>query len=196
MIKGTLIEVIGDVTDPQVSSENEVAIIPHCCNNLKGWGAGFVLALNKKDRNPMDCYRKMFEKYTIPKDKKDMLGLVSYASFCSAVGFQEFDGSRLYESKDAIFPSTMIVANMIAQDGVRGNSDFDTPLRYVSLIKCMLRVALWIKVEQSKYPNKLFTIHAPKFGSELAGGNFDFILELIREIWLENGINVVVYEFG
>lgn len=29
----------------------------------------------------------------------------------------------------------------------------------------------------------------------MAGGDWDFILELIREIWLENGIDVIVYEF-
>ncbi len=194
-MNGTLRTVKGDVRSPQFLVSNELAIIPHVANNLKAWGAGFVMALNQKDDNPMRCYQNMFENRTIPKDKKDMLGLVSFASFCSTVGWQELNGFRLYDSKNAIFPSKMIVANMLAQDGYRGNSDFEVPLRYIALAKCMIKVALWIKKEADKYPDKLFAIHAPKFGSELAGGNFDFILELIREIWIEEGINVTVYEF-
>lgn len=194
-MNGMLRVVKGDVRSPQFLVSNEIVVVPHVCNNLKAWGAGFVLALNQRDNNPMHCYQNMFKNITMPKDKKDMLGIVSFASFCSDVNWQEFNGFRSFDNKNAIFPSKMIVANMIAQDGFKGNSDFEVPLRYISLVKCMIKVASWIKQETARYPDRLFSIHSPKFGSELAGGNFDFILELIREIWIEQGINVTIYEF-
>ena len=58
----------------------------------------------------------------------------------------------------------------------------------------MRKIVNYISMIKKQTSNPV-VIHTPKFGSELAGGCFDFILELIREIWLENGIDVVVYEF-
>ena len=195
MEKGTLREVVGDATAPQITQENEIAIIPHVANNLKGWGAGFVLALSKKDTTPETCYKNMFKDYVIPRDKKEMLGQVSFSSFCQDLKWQEIDNFRHFQTMDAVFPSKMIVANMIAQDGVRGNSDFERPLRYTALIECMQKVGNWITNEQMHYPNKKFTIHTCKFGSDLAGGDFNFITELINEVWIESGIDVTIYEF-
>ena len=42
-----------------------------------------------------------------------------------------------------------------------------------------------------KRVNFLFGIH-----NHQPIGNFDFVLELIREIWIDNGIDVTVYEYG
>lgn len=42
--------------------------------------------------------------------------------------------------------------------------------------------------------NKM-SIHCPKFGSLRAGGNWEFILELINETWVDRGINVTIYEY-
>ncbi len=81
------------------------------------------------------------------------------------------------------------VANMVAQTGVRGHR----PLKYASLIACMNTVAMMTRTlrREGFYPE----IHAPKFGSALAGGNWDFIEELIEELWLPEYIDVVIYEF-
>jgi len=38
-------------------------------------------------------------------------------------------------------------------------------------------------------------IHCPQFGSGLAGGNWEFITELIEDIWVENGLAITVYEY-
>lgn len=191
MNKGTLKVVRGDVTTPQFTAPDEIAVVTHVCNNTKGWGAGFVLALSKKDNNPKDCYQNMFRKFTIPKDKNKMLGLVSFASFCSSRRYQEYDGLRSFDGYMSFIPK-IIIANMIAQDGVIGYSDYEIPLRYSALIKCMQFVADWINERTN--PEK-YVIHTPKFGSDLAGGNWYFILDLIREQWLDCGIDVVVYEF-
>jgi len=187
MDNGTLINIRGDATCPQFTHKNEIAIIPHVCNSINAWGAGFVMALSAKDKTPEICYKSMFNPIPAPSNEKDMLGRVSFASFGPA-SYYEY-GNEVKKCKSQIF-----VANMIAQSGTKGTSNYDIPLRYEALIKCMKKVAEWIK-KRSNRDNNNYVIHAPKFGSDLAGGNWDFILELIREIWLESGISVVIYEF-
>jgi O-acetyl-ADP-ribose deacetylase (regulator of RNase III) len=46
--------VVGDATQPQGSGTK---IIVHICNDVGGWGAGFVLALSKRWREPEAEYR-------------------------------------------------------------------------------------------------------------------------------------------
>lgn len=48
MQNGNLTLVQGDATEPQTTTPHEICIIPHVCNDLGGWGAGFVVALSKK----------------------------------------------------------------------------------------------------------------------------------------------------
>lgn len=45
----------GDATNPVV--EDGIRVLPHVCNNLGGWGAGYVLALSKKWKDPEESYR-------------------------------------------------------------------------------------------------------------------------------------------
>ena len=47
----------GDATEPKTSGKN---IIVHICNNVGAWGAGFVLALNKKWKEPKKRYREWY----------------------------------------------------------------------------------------------------------------------------------------
>jgi hypothetical protein len=75
----------------------------------------------------------------------------------------------------------IIVANMCAQTlgGKR-------PLFYNKLAICMDTVAAQI-------PENEYRIVAPMFGSALAGGNWDFIEELINDCWLKRGIDVTIH---
>lgn len=192
MNNGTLRTVKGDATSPQRIG-NEIVVIPHVCNNIKAWGAGFVMALSKKEETPKKCYEQMF------KDRTPMLGEVSFSSFLHTSTYMEYPpymGSAILEWRDNGYSDPKIfVANMIAQDGVIGRSNYKIPLRYSALVKSMRTVADWIKDREERFSVK-HVIHTPKFGSELAGGNFKFISELIREIWLEDGISVVIYEYA
>jgi len=45
----TIVYLKGDATQPQAKG---VKIIVHCCNDLGGWGKGFVLALRKRWPEP------------------------------------------------------------------------------------------------------------------------------------------------
>jgi hypothetical protein len=168
MRKGTLRTIVGDATDPQRSTEDEVVVIPHVCNDLGGFGAGFVLAIDKKWPEPKQEYKLLFER--CPNDKK--LGRV-----------------QLIQVESDIY-----IANMISQHGYIGK-DNPRPLRYVELITSMCKLVSEIKHNFSNEQIEKIVFHCPKFGSQLAGGNFDFVLDLIDEIWLENGFDVVVYQF-
>lgn len=45
----------GDATQPNGSG---IKIITHICNDIGGWGKGFVLALSKKWKIPEEAYRQ------------------------------------------------------------------------------------------------------------------------------------------
>jgi hypothetical protein len=170
MKQGTYRVVKGDATKIQRQSEVELAYIPHVCNNLGGWGAGFVIALTKAFGDlPMDTYKLDVS--------NDCLGKVSFA----------------------LVGDNTIIANMIAQDGYLDGRKNPRPLKYDALVKCMDAVAEDILIKKSLYQVEHdvlhITIHCPKFGSDLAGGNWEFIEELIEDCWLNKGIDVTVYEF-
>jgi len=167
MNNGTLKVVKGDATTPQFTTPNEIAIIPHVCNNMGGWGAGFVMALSRKWKKPEEVYRNFCKMKPLP-----LLGKTCYAQM-------------MHEN--------IIIANMIGQAGTVSD-DNPTPIKYKALANCMEDVFGYVEMMKTQ-SEKPVVIHCPKFGSDLAGGKWDFILELIREIWLEQGIDVVVYEF-
>ena len=171
MIKGTLRIIEGDATEPQTTHEKEVVLISHICNNEKIWGGGFVIALSKKWHEPEKIYRDFCERHTMATIILPILGKVCYAKI----------------------NNHLVVANMIGQCGTV-SVDNPIPIKYRALANCMEEVVSYIEMIKSQTSNPV-VIHAPKFGSLRAKGNWDFILELIREIWLENGIDVVIYDY-
>ena len=166
-LPGLLKTVEGDATDPQFIKSNEIAIIPHCCNNKGQWGKGFVLALSKKWKRPESIYR----------------------NFCKIHQEENILGRNCSAKID----DHLAIVNMIAQDGTV-SEDNPKPIRYKALVQCMTRVVDYIEFIKSQTTNPI-AIHCPKFGSELAGGTWSFILELIHEIWIDAGIDVVIYEY-
>jgi hypothetical protein len=178
MNKGELTIIEGDATNPQTVYNKEIVVIPHCCNNKGGWGKGFVLALSKKWPEPERVYREFIKSNQYEKDnhfhtmaEQDMLGKTVHAKI----------------------DNHLVVANMIGQDGIV-SEDNPKPVKYWALANAMREVVAYIELIKMQTSNRV-VIHAPKFGSDLAGGNWDFIMELIREIWIENGIDVVIYEY-
>ena len=165
----------GDVT--KIKQKGYI-IIPHVCNDLGVMGAGVALALKKKWDNVFPVY----------------IGSVNYHKKHGFPILGKCPIAEAYSGNNA----EIRVANMIAQHGVKSEGN-PKPLKYAALIKCMEEV----RVEATYYDHifnngksKIATIHAPKFGSDLSGGNFEFVLELINEIWVEHGIDVVVYSFS
>ena len=187
-MNGTLKNVVGDVTNPQRTNDNEVVIIPHCCNDLGVMGAGVALALKKKW--PLVYNNYIVALNELKAEKRSLLGSISCHIQDDGIVGPASENPRI----------STIIYNMIGQQGTV-SADNPKPVKYWALAKAMLAIknrCANIRETWDWYPGwkPVPVIHTPKFGSDLAGGDWNFILELIREIWLENGIDVVVYEFG
>lgn len=142
-------------------------MVVQVCNDKGVAGSGVVLAFKKHYPKSIEAYEKAY---------KD-------GSFFNYYGgpFTFKQGKTLFHKEDG-----PVIGNMIAQDlYVRSR-----PLNYASLVHCMEQVVNACKYYGIKH------IVAPKFGSERAGGNWDFIVNLIEDIWLENDLKVTVYEYN
>jgi len=81
----------------------------------------------------------------------------------------------------------IVVVNMIGQHGV-GFSDGVAPIRYDAIEECLEKV-----IELANKYNA--SIHAPRFGAGLAGGDWN-IIENILKTKLENtAIEVTIYDY-
>lgn len=152
---------VGNLFDVVGQDKKKQYIIPHVCNDEGVWGSGFVVQLGSKYPDAKDKYLHLFK-----GRKKNTLGLMQTV---------------------AIKGELVIVANMIAQHGLIGPTN-PIPLKYAALIECMREVADLTKA--CKLLENVVEIHAPLFGSGLAGGNWDFIEILINEIWCDVDVHV------
>ena len=138
----------GDATVPIMRP----AIIPHICNDEGGWGAGFVLALSRKWKEPEKAYRLWHRG----------LGQTTIEQPF------ELGKTQIVRVKDDI-----TVANMIAQHGI-GIRNGVIPLRYDALRKCLSYVY------SSFYEGE--TIHMPRIGSGLAGGSWSEVEKILKDV--------------
>ena len=162
------------ITRDRVTAGNNgcTVFIPHVCNNIDAFGAGFAA--------------QVADKYPIVKADYHMLGKTFLKS---NMGHSQF--IKVFE--DPKYRHKLFFVNMIAQNGLINKSN-PRPLNYVGLVKAMLSVSNYIQ-NQTGFTNNSehVEIHCPKFGSGLAGGNWNFIQDLIEDIWTK--YNVFVYEF-
>jgi hypothetical protein len=131
-------------------------IIPHVCNDVGAWGAGFVVPLGRHYPSTRDEYLKWAK---------------------------SGDGTFRLGEMQTVCIDNICVVNMVAQQGLGG----PRPLKYPALGKCMLGVRDFIK---SQFVG---AIHAPMFGSGLAGGNWNFIEQMILDAWVNFGIPTTIY---
>lgn len=97
----------GDATDPQTEGNK---IIAHICNDMGGWGKGFVLAISKKWKAPEKEYRHWFK-----ADSNFDLGEI-----------------QLVNVEKEIW-----VANMIGQHKINTSSQGIPPIRYKAVEECL-----------------------------------------------------------
>jgi len=140
----------GDATNPQTDGNK---IICHICNDVGAWGAGFVLALSKKWKQPEIAYRNM---------KKRPLGHVDFIR---------------------VTPEIM-VANMIAQHDIKPDVNGNPPIKYGAV-----RIAL-NEVNKMAFQTDS-TIHMPRIGCGLAGGKWDEIEQIIKDVM---SVDIYVYD--
>lgn len=161
----------GDATEP--IGEGKKFII-HVCNDAGGWGAGFVLALSAKWDAPEKSYREWF-------NYSEMLGR---ADPDVALVKDQLPLWRLGEVQLVLVEPDIYVANIIGQHGYSG-----IPIRYDALLTGLRQVAREAKTTQA-------TIHAPRLGCGLAGGDWRIVAALLEVAFVDEGIDVYVYDYG
>ncbi|MCW3160723.1 macro domain-containing protein [Chryseobacterium oryctis] len=100
----------GDATAPKVYGNK---IITHICNDVGGWGKGFVLAISKRWKNPESEYRNWFK-----KGENFNLGEIQLVSV----------------------ENDIWVCNMIAQHKITTHTKVP-PIRYEAVEKCLEKLA-------------------------------------------------------
>lgn len=153
--------VVGDATNPIGTGRK---LIIHVCNDIGGWGSGFVLAVSKKWKEPELKYRE-WSNNAKANGQLLTLGTVQFVE----VG----DG--------------ITIGNMVGQhmthwvDGV-------PPVRYEAIAQALDSVARYALRSGA-------TVHAPRFGAGLAGGDWNKIETLIEKYICSKDIPVTVYDF-
>lgn len=161
-----LFEVVNSVISGEHNGNS--VVVPHVCNNVNAFGAGFagqVAAL-----------------YPEVKINFHLLGNQSKLGHTQ---FVTINSNSRYNHK-------IIFANMIAQNKLISPKN-QRPLNYAALVYSMTQVRNYIKNTEKNSDSKKIEIHAPKFGSGLAGGNWNFISDLICDIWYD--IPVFIYSY-
>jgi O-acetyl-ADP-ribose deacetylase (regulator of RNase III) len=155
----------GDATQPQGSGSR---IIAHCCNDEGRWGAGFVKALTRRWPDSENAYRLWFRTGRMLNGKVQAIGKFALGS----VQFVEVE-PKLW------------VANLIGQHGIR-RANNKAPIRYEAIQSGLFKINLQAKLHNA-------SIHMPRMGAGLAGGDWSRIEEIIlREVQ----VPVTVYDLG
>ena len=154
-------------------NQGSTIILPHVCNNIDLFGAGFAAEIAKH--------------YPEVKSNYHLLGKNFLKSNLGHAQFIDVFVDKQYGHK-------ITIVNMIAQNGIKSSSN-NRPLNYAALCKSMITISRHIQMNTGFLSkNERVEIHAPKFGSGLAGGNWNFISDLIHDIW--NKYPVFIYNFG
>lgn len=161
----------GDATKPQGDGKK---LILHICNDEGGWGSGFVLGLNKtfgtQENSPCFMYRQWYGGVADSRTGPFKLGQIQ---FCKQ-------------------PDNVTVVNMIAQSTPGGYKGFP-PIRYQSLEECLLRLRDTIKPALNK--GTKVSLHGPRFGSGLAGGDWNEIEKIIKRVFADVDVSFTIYDF-
>ena len=148
---------LGDATHP-VGRDNKILV--HICNDVGGWGRGFVLALSNKWEQPEREYLNWYQ------SQKDFeLGNVQFVEV----------------------ENNLLVANVIGQRNVVAQ-DSIPPIRYQAVKEGLRKVA-----EKAIETNA--SVHMPRIGAGLAGGEWEKIEAIIISELIDKGLKVTVYDF-
>lgn len=162
----TITYLTGDATDPVGTGGK---IIAHVCNDLGKWGSGFVLAVSQRWSQPEAAYRQWSDRPDDPLLGDFALGGVQYV-------LVEYGVSE-----------PVWVANMIAQHGIRRDENGYPPIRYGALEETLCQVGGTALTAGC-------SVHMPRIGCGLAGGDWDAVEPLIRRQLCERGVPVTVYD--
>lgn len=167
---------VGDATQP---IGDGTKIIAHVCNDKGGWGRGFVLALSA--RWPIDAKVSSPEYMYREWSKRKWKGRDFVLGEIQTIWVQD----------------TTFVCNMIAQRDFRELEEDGISLKlpnvkYSSLMECLCR--LRIQCINSQNSGKYISIHMPRIGAGLGGGDWDKIEKVIESQLSYTPFPVYVYD--
>jgi O-acetyl-ADP-ribose deacetylase (regulator of RNase III) len=148
----------GDATAPPAGG---MRIICHVCNDIGGWGRGFVTAISRRWPEPEREFRAWHRA-------------------------GETAGFRLGAVALVQVEPELWVANMIAQRGVKA-IDGVPPIRYDALRLCLEELAQHATALAA-------SVHMPRIGCGLAGGQWSVVEALVMAALCERQIAVSVYD--
>lgn len=139
-------------------------LLVHICNDIGAWGRGFVLALSKRFPEPERAYKDWAAGKT---DQPFELGEVQFVE---------------------VEPD-LTVANLIGQhDIARKNRPTEQPpVRYEAIREGLKRV-------REEAARSGATVHMPRIGAGVAGGDWAIIAPIIEKELASQGVNVTVYD--
>lgn len=163
----------GDATRPKGDGTK---VIAHCCNDAGGWGRGFVVALSKRWDLAEDAYRQW------ARQKQAILVDSHYAGdrVITTGPFQ------LGQVQIVRVEKKLHVANIIGQHGTLTVGGVP-PIRYDAIREGLNHVRTWAKMNDA-------SIHMPRMGAGLAGGEWSKVEEIVRSTLCDRGIAVTVYD--
>lgn len=170
MLNGDLFKFVEDRLNMGVNGAT--VVVPHVCNNINAFGAGFAGVLS--------------DKYPSVKENYHLLGQTFLKNNFGHVQFIDVNHKNQYKHK-------LIFANMIAQNGLRSLNN-KRPLNYAALSQSMIKIKQFVRMYKKEDNSEKVEIHCPKFGTGLAGGRWEFISDLIDDIWYDQ--KVFVYNYG
>ncbi|MGE0433725.1 MAG: helix-hairpin-helix domain-containing protein [Planctomycetota bacterium] len=161
--------VVGDATAPLSDGTEGTRIIVHICNDIGGWGRGFVMALSKRWPEPEREYRKWYAE-------------------------REHNNFGLGEVLFVPVEDDTVVANLVGQHHIRSRTaDGQKPIRYDAVRRGLQAVANFAAEQPAGVP---VSVHMPRIGCGLAGGRWEEIEPIIRETLLQAGLPVTVYDLA
>ena len=149
IVVGMITYVTGDATQPVGKGAR---IVVHVCNDIGAWGAGFVLAVSRRWREPEAEYKAWYRDRKKSPEVPFELGRVQFVSVAEQLW----------------------VANMIGQRDIKRSRSGESPVRYDAIASCLKHVAGFAMTNAA-------SVHMPRIGSGLAGGHWNRIEAIISE---------------
>lgn len=140
-------------------------IIVHCCNDVGKWGRGFVVALSQRWQEPERAYLKWCH-----DQKADLTS----------------DSFGLGQNQYIKVEPDIWVCNLIGQHGTRSRSN-PTPIDYNAIERGFCKLAAMSQLLKA-------SIHMPRLGNGLAGGDWQRIETIINETLIAAKRIVRVYD--
>lgn len=128
----------GDATDPKIKDGNRFLI--HICNNCGGWGAGFVLAISKKWKEPEKQYRA-----NIKKMKLGDIGIVKVDDGMFVVNMIAQNG---YKSMSNPMPVSYSALEKCLEKLKDELKNYNNPTIHMPKIGCGLGGGRWFEIEK------------------------------------------------